>query len=177
MYLLLQLEWMAGTDVNFGEISRKLIHWLGNVENCSFHTSNRVIDLNRCSSGWELAIKNLKTGVIRKQTSSLYLLVQGGSILLLQKAGVPEIQGYGGFPIGGQWLVCDNQEIVKQHDAKVYGLSPVSCTYWQLLTWIVDGWKVEKLCFLVLMLHGQLSFCIVVVVFSIYPAQLNIIIY
>ena len=116
---------MAGTDVNFGEISRKLIHWLGNQENCSFHTSNRVIDLNRCSSGWELAIKNLKTGVIRKQTSKfVFIGAGGGSILLLQKAGVPEIQGYGGFPIGGQWLVCDNQEIVKQHDAKVYGLSP-----------------------------------------------------
>jgi malate dehydrogenase (quinone) len=44
--------------------------------------------------------------------------------LLLQKAGVPEIKGYGGFPIGGQWLVCDDPEIVKKHDAKVYGLSP-----------------------------------------------------
>ena len=43
---------------------------------------------------------------------------------LLQKAGVSEIKGYGGFPIGGQWLICEKPEIVDRHEAKVYGLSP-----------------------------------------------------
>ncbi len=41
--------------------------------------------------------------------------------LLLQMAGLPEAKGLGGFPIGGNWLVCDNPEIVTQHQAKVYG--------------------------------------------------------
>jgi malate dehydrogenase (quinone) len=45
----------------------------------------------------------------------------GGSILLLQKAGLPEAKGLGGFPIGGHWLVCDKPEIVARHQAKVYG--------------------------------------------------------
>jgi malate dehydrogenase (quinone) len=45
----------------------------------------------------------------------------GGSLPLLQKAGIPEAKGLGGFPIGGQWLVCDNPAIVKKHRAKVYG--------------------------------------------------------
>ena len=40
---------------------------------------------------------------------------------MLQKAGIPEAKGLGGFPIGGQWLVCDNPEIVARHQAKVYG--------------------------------------------------------
>jgi malate dehydrogenase (quinone) len=40
---------------------------------------------------------------------------------LLQKSGIPESRGLGGFPIGGQWLVCENPEIVSQHQAKVYG--------------------------------------------------------
>ena len=31
------------------------------------------------------------------------------------------MKGYGGFPIGGQWLVCDNPDIVARHQAKVYG--------------------------------------------------------
>jgi malate dehydrogenase (quinone) len=36
-------------------------------------------------------------------------------------AGIPEAQGLGGFPIGGQWLVCENPAIIKRHEAKVYG--------------------------------------------------------
>ena len=48
----------AGTDVNFGEISRKLIHWMGEQEGCSFHTHKRVTDLNRGGGGWELTIKD-----------------------------------------------------------------------------------------------------------------------
>jgi malate dehydrogenase (quinone) len=39
----------------------------------------------------------------------------------LQTAGIPEARGLGGFPIGGQWLMCDNPEIVGMHQAKVYG--------------------------------------------------------
>ena len=115
----------AGTDVNFGELSRKLIRWLGGQDGCSFYSQNRVTDLNRCTDGWELTIKDLKTGTTRSQTAKfVFIGAGGGSLLLLQKAGVPEIKGYGGFPIGGQWLVCDDPEIVKKHDAKVYGLSP-----------------------------------------------------
>lgn len=115
----------AGTDVNFGELSRKLIHWLGEQDGCSFYSQNRVTDLNRCSDGWELMIKDLKNGTTRSRRAKfVFIGAGGGSLLLLQKAGVSEIEGYGGFPIGGQWLVCDEPEIVKKHDAKVYGLSP-----------------------------------------------------
>jgi malate dehydrogenase (quinone) len=40
---------------------------------------------------------------------------------LLQKAGLPEAKGYGGFPIGGQWMITRNPKVVAQHTAKVYG--------------------------------------------------------
>ena len=115
----------TGTDVNFGELSRKLIHWLGEQDGCSFLSHNRVSDLDRYKDGWELTIKDLKNGTTRSRRAKfVFIGAGGGSLLLLQKAGVPEIKGYGGFPIAGQWLVCDNPEIVKKHDAKVYGLSP-----------------------------------------------------
>jgi malate dehydrogenase (quinone) len=45
----------------------------------------------------------------------------GGSIQLLQESKIEESKGFGGFPIGGQWLVCDNPDIVSKHQAKVYG--------------------------------------------------------
>jgi malate dehydrogenase (quinone) len=48
----------------------------------------------------------------------------GGALPLLQKAGIPESQGYGGFPVSGQWLICKNPDVVKRHASKVYGKAP-----------------------------------------------------
>ena len=55
------------------------------------------------------------------RTKFVFVGAGGGSLTLLQKSGIPEAKGLGGFPIGGQWLVCDNPEIVRKHQAKVYG--------------------------------------------------------
>ena len=115
----------AGTDVNFGEVSRKLIHWLGEQDGCAYHVETRVTDLNRSNDGWEVTIKNMADGTVRKKRAKfVFIGAGGGSLPLLQKAGVDEIRGYGGFPIGGQWLICEKPEIVQRHHAKVYGLSP-----------------------------------------------------
>ena len=41
-------------------------------------------------------------------------------MLLLQKVEIDEKEGYGGFPVSGEWLVCTNEKIIEQHNAKVY---------------------------------------------------------
>jgi malate dehydrogenase (quinone) len=43
----------------------------------------------------------------------------------LQKSGIPEGRGYGGFPVSGIWLRCDDPEVNKRHHAKVYGKASV----------------------------------------------------
>lgn len=112
----------GGTDVNFGAISRKLLQWLERQPNCAIARSHRVIDLNRTADGWEVATKNLKTGQsTRSRTKFVFVGAGGGSLPLLQKSGIAESRGLGGFPIGGQWLVCEKPEIVERHQAKVYG--------------------------------------------------------
>ncbi|MFT3992319.1 MAG: malate dehydrogenase (quinone) [Luteolibacter sp.] len=112
----------AGTDVNFGNISRKLLGWLERQEGCGVASGHRVTNLNRTSEGWEVTVKNLKTdAVFQNNAKFVFVGAGGGSLPLLQKSGIPEAKGLGGFPIGGQWLICDNPEIVSQHEAKVYG--------------------------------------------------------
>ncbi len=112
----------TGTDVNFGEISRKLLGWLGRQERCGIASNHRVVDLDKTTSGWDVKIRDLATGETRRNHAKfVFVGAGGGSLHLLQKAGIPESKGLGGFPIGGQWLVCDNPEIVKKHEAKVYG--------------------------------------------------------
>jgi malate dehydrogenase (quinone) len=44
----------------------------------------------------------------------------------LQSTGLPEAQGLGGFPIGGQWLVSDDEALAARHEVKVYGATPPS---------------------------------------------------
>ncbi len=112
----------SGTDVNFGELSRKLLGWLGRQEGCGIATGHRVIGLKRSGAGWNVRAKNRTTGEIHVNcTKFVFVGAGGGSLPLLQKAGIPEARGLGGFPIGGQWLVCENPEIVSSHQAKVYG--------------------------------------------------------
>jgi malate dehydrogenase (quinone) len=66
----------------------------------------------------------------------------GGALNLLQKARIPEIRGFGGFPVSGEFLRTDNPEVVAKHQAKVYGKAavgspPMSVPH--LDTRVVDG--------------------------------------
>ena len=112
----------GGTDVNFGEISRKLLTWLQDQERCGVASGHRVVGLQKIPSGWEVRVQNVATGkVFTKHAKFVFIGAGGGSLPLLQKANIPEARGLGGFPIGGQWLVCDNPAVVQRHRAKVYG--------------------------------------------------------
>jgi malate dehydrogenase (quinone) len=112
----------GGTDVNFGNVSRKLLEWLAHQEGCGIASGHRVVNLERVLAGWNLGIRNLATGEIRHNRAKfVFVGAGGGSLPLLQKAGIPEAKGLGGFPIGGQWLICENPEIISKHQAKVYG--------------------------------------------------------
>jgi malate dehydrogenase (quinone) len=112
----------GGTDVNFGAISRKLLSWLGRQQGCGVASGHRVIGLRRNGTGWEVRVKESATGRVRTNRAKFVFVGAGGGTLpLLQMSGIPEAKGLGGFPIGGQWLVCDNPEIVEKHQAKVYG--------------------------------------------------------
>ena len=49
----------------------------------------------------------------------------GGSLHLLQKSQIPESKQIGGFPVSGIFMVCNNPEVIAQHNAKVYGKAQV----------------------------------------------------
>jgi malate dehydrogenase (quinone) len=49
----------------------------------------------------------------------------GGALPLLQRAGIREIRGFGGFPVSGRFLRTRSAELVGMHQAKVYGQAAV----------------------------------------------------
>ena len=113
----------GGTDINFGVLSRKLLTWLANQDGCGVAVGHKVVGLTRApGGGWNVTARELKSGAERTVPAKfVFVGAGGGSLRLLQLAGLPEAKGLGGFPIGGHWLVCDKPEIVARHSAKVYG--------------------------------------------------------
>jgi len=112
----------GGTDVNFGEISRYFCEWLGEQEKCLSHFGSRVVALRKKGKGWVVTMQDEVTREKQDiEAGFVFVGAGGGSLPLLQKSGIPEAKGYGGFPIGGQWLITKNPEVVAKHTAKVYG--------------------------------------------------------
>jgi malate dehydrogenase (quinone) len=119
----------TGTEVDFGSLARKLCEWLGRQPGCAVHTRHRIDALQENSGGWRVAALDLETGE-RSVDEAKFVFVGagGGSLPLLQMAGIAESRGYGGFPVGGQWLVCSNPKVVAKHHAKIYGQAALGTT-------------------------------------------------
>lgn len=116
-----------GTDVNFGTLSRMMLSNLENGDNVDVQLHHEVEDIRHRFDGlWELTVKNLETEEMSYYTTKfVFIGAGGGSLSLLEKSDIPEGRGYGGFPISGQWLVCNKPEIIAKHHAKVYGKAKV----------------------------------------------------
>lgn len=134
-----------GTDVNFGALTTRLLQHFDRQDGTRVSYNEKVTDLQRSANGWSISLKNQKNGQVRKvQARFVFLGAGGGALPLLQKSGIPEGAGYGGFPVSGQWLRCDNPDVVAKHDAKVYsqasvGAPPMSVPH--LDTRVVEGRK------------------------------------
>ena len=116
-----------GSDVDFGSLTRNMVKHLTTQNNFELQLSHSVKSLRKSSDGrWRVTVKDEQSGKDKVFNAGFVFLGAGGGALpLLQKSGIDESQGYGGFPVSGQWLVCKKPEIVRQHHSKVYGKAPV----------------------------------------------------
>lgn len=111
-----------GTDVDFGILTRKMGRFLAEDSNVDVFLYHDVKDLKELSQNrWGITVKNRLTNKkIRVKTDFLFIGAGGYALNLLDSANIKESEGYGGFPVSGQWLVSHNQELIKKHQAKVY---------------------------------------------------------
>lgn len=115
-----------GTDVNFGELTRKMIANLEEQDHFTVQYGSNVTDLKRLPDGkWEIKVHNKAANRLEHHVADfVFIGAGGGAIPLLQKTKIPESKQLAGFPISGEFLVCKNPAIVARHDAKVYGKEP-----------------------------------------------------
>ncbi|GAB3057457.1 malate dehydrogenase (quinone) [Salinicoccus sesuvii] len=116
----------TGTDVNFGELTRKMMKSISGHDNAEVYYNHEVLGFERRRDGkWGVKIRNLEENRIDYHIADyLFIGAGGNAIPLLQKTKIPESRNLGGFPISGAFLVCKNPDIVEQHGAKVYGKEP-----------------------------------------------------
>ncbi|WP_022890729.1 malate:quinone oxidoreductase [Agromyces italicus] len=133
----------AGTDVDFGALTKYLMADMAD-RGASIQTNHHVTGLKRLKNGsWRLKLRHT-VGNTPKTVRARFVFVGagGGALALLQHSGIPEIKGFGGFPISGQFLRTTNPKVVAQHQAKVYGKAAVGAppmSVPHLDTRVVDG--------------------------------------
>ena len=113
-----------GTDVNYGELTRKMAKNIEQHPNADVQYNHEVIDFNRRQDGiWEVKVRNRNNGsenCIRGlrlyrcwwwRYSTITKLVSLKASTLVDS-------------ISGQFLICTNPEVINEHDVKVYGKEP-----------------------------------------------------
>jgi malate dehydrogenase (quinone) len=136
----------AGTDVNFGALTRQMFARLKDTPGVSLHFGHDVTNLRQNDdTSWRVQVRDKVSGSAREVTAKfVFIGAGGGSLPLLLKSGIPEGKGFGGFPVSGQWLKCTNPDVIARHEAKVYGKAsvgspPMSVPH--LDTRVIDGQK------------------------------------
>ena len=120
------LNWFTdGTDVDFGALTQQLLNYVGQSGDVYFGHS--VTNLTKQSDGsWRAKVTNRRTGEkLTIAAKFVFVGAGGGALHLLQKSGIAEAKGFGGFPVSGEFLRCTNPELIEQHAAKVYGQAAV----------------------------------------------------
>ena len=132
----------VGTDVDFGALTRGLLSYL-TTNGAQLKLEQRVTGLRRENDLWRMVVRH-EVGATPDIIRARFVFVGagGGALTLLQKSGIKEAKGFGGFPVSGEFLRTDNPDVVARHKAKVYGKAavgspPMSVPH--LDTRIVDG--------------------------------------
>ena len=111
-----------GTEMNYGSLTEQLFDILEKQYDTKVLFNTEVEDIDPDHDvEWLVKMENLNTGAKNTvDAEHVFIGAGGGSLLLLQKVEIDEKDGYGGFPVSGEWLVCKNPDIINQHNAKVY---------------------------------------------------------
>jgi len=134
----------TGTDVNFGSLTKQLLATL--TKTASLKLQSEVVDFKRRADGsWSVLVHDHASNSRRLvKAKFVFIGAGGGALRLLERTEIEESKGFGGIPVGGEWMVTTNPALVSRHQAKVYGQAaigapPMSVPH--LDTRVIDGEK------------------------------------
>lgn len=114
-----------GTDINFEALTREYLTYISKNKNVEISYKTELIDLKKTNKkNWELNVRS-EGRKVSLRTSYVFLGAGGKTINFLQKSKIPEAKKYGGFPVSGKWLICEEKSLTEKHNAKVYGKADI----------------------------------------------------
>ena len=114
-----------GTDINFEALTKEYLSFVSKNKNVELSYKTELIDLKKIDQKqWELEL-SLNGRKISVRTAFVFLGAGGKTINYLQKSKIPEANNYGGFPVSGKWLICEEKSLTEKHNAKVYGKADI----------------------------------------------------
>lgn len=114
----------GGTDIDFGSLTTALVRTITDTGG-QVLLGHDVRSLRRDTNGiWQIA-GSRSGGRFQLRARMVFVGAGGNALKLLQRAGIPEVRGYGVLPVGAAFLRCSVPEVVARHDAKVYGQAPI----------------------------------------------------
>jgi malate dehydrogenase (quinone) len=138
----------AGTDVNYGEITRQLISSLQMHKNFNLQLNTVVRRFRQnADKSWTITVSDANNSHAKRTIKAKFIFIGAGgaALKLLQQTKIPQAKEYAGFPVGGQFLVCENPDVVNHHLAKVYGQADVGAppmSVPHIDTRVIDGKRV-----------------------------------
>ncbi|MEB4674800.1 malate dehydrogenase (quinone) [Enterobacteriaceae bacterium G50] len=138
----------AGTDVNYGEITRQLISSLQAHKNFNLQLNTVVRRFRQnADKSWTITVSDANNSHAKRTIKAKFIFIGAGgaALKLLQQTKIPQAKEYAGFPVGGQFLVCENPDVVNHHLAKVYGQADVGAppmSVPHIDTRVIDGKRV-----------------------------------
>jgi malate dehydrogenase (quinone) len=116
----------AGTDVDFGALTRDLVQILLGAGG-KVLLQHDVRTLRQDGDGTWVISGRRTDARAEFQLNAKYVFIGAGgyALRLLQRAGVPEVRGYGVLPVGAAFMRCSDPHVVAGLDAKVYGQAPI----------------------------------------------------
>ncbi|MGV9712405.1 malate dehydrogenase (quinone) [Gordonia sp. NPDC003424] len=121
------LNWFTeGTDVDFGALTQQLLNFVSRT-GADIYFGHQVTNLSKQSDGsWMMKVRNERTRrTVSVHAKFVFVGAGGGALHLLQKSGIKEAKGFGGFPVSGEFFRCTNPDLIGEHHAKVYGQAAV----------------------------------------------------
>eukprot|EP00928_Gymnodinium_smaydae_P032878 TRINITY_DN2370_c0_g2_i1.p1 TRINITY_DN2370_c0_g2~~TRINITY_DN2370_c0_g2_i1.p1 ORF type:complete len:580 (-),score=136.09 TRINITY_DN2370_c0_g2_i1:140-1813(-) len=110
-----------GTDVDFGALTRGKVAAFMKLGG-DLRLFTLVTGIKKSGNEWIVTTKNTSTGrgVGKYKAKFVFVGAGGWALLMLQKAGIPQVNGYMALPVTGDWAVCQNPDVVAKHHVKVY---------------------------------------------------------
>eukprot|EP00928_Gymnodinium_smaydae_P041578 TRINITY_DN2811_c0_g1_i3.p1 TRINITY_DN2811_c0_g1~~TRINITY_DN2811_c0_g1_i3.p1 ORF type:complete len:558 (-),score=129.47 TRINITY_DN2811_c0_g1_i3:121-1794(-) len=110
-----------GTDVDFGALCRAKVAAFMKLGG-DLRLFTLVTNLRPDGNKWIVSTKNTSTGrgTARYRANFVFVGAGGWALLMLQKAGIPQVRSYMALPVTGDWAVCQNPDVVARHHVKVY---------------------------------------------------------